>query len=144
MAGPRGSSAWRQGRGRRIPDRVGLAGLDQVTRGQEHDDPRRRVERLEPAGFPLRNGPDQSRGYSIEGVCTNQAESFYSRLRRAELVHHYHLSGAYLINYAKEWAWRENNRRVSNGDQARRVMTLAMASKPSVDLAGYWQRSASS
>jgi hypothetical protein len=29
---------------------------------------------------------------------------------------------------------------VSNGDQVRRVTTLAMRHKPSVDFSGYWQR----
>lgn len=31
--------------------------------------------------------------YSAEGACTNQAESYFSRIRRAELGHHHHLSG---------------------------------------------------
>jgi hypothetical protein len=31
-------------------------------------------------------------------------------------------------------------RRSSNGEQVNRLATLAMASKPSVDFSGYWQR----
>lgn len=72
--------------------------------------------------------------------CTNQAESFFSRMRRAELGHHHHVAGPYLLRFAQEAAWREDNRRVDNGAQVQRVATLALASKPSVDFTGYTQR----
>lgn len=78
--------------------------------------------------------------YSLDGACTNYVESFFSRLRRAEIGHHHHVAGAYLIRYAQEAAWREDNRRVSNGDQVTRVAGLALTQKPSVDFTGYWQR----
>lgn len=78
--------------------------------------------------------------YSANDACTNWAELFFSRLRRAELGHHHHVAGAYLLRYAQESAWREDNRRVSNGDQVNRVAGLAAQSKPSVDFCGYWQR----
>jgi hypothetical protein len=45
-----------------------------------------------------------------------------------------------LIRFAAEVAWRENNRRVANGAQTDRVVTLAIRHRPSVDFAGYWQR----
>jgi transposase-like protein len=78
--------------------------------------------------------------YSMDGACTNAAEEFFSRLRRAEVGHHHHISGPYLLRYAQEASWREDNRRVSNGDQVDRVAQLAMGRKPSVDFCGYWQR----
>lgn len=68
------------------------------------------------------------------------AESFFSRLRRAEIGHHHHVAGAYLLRYAQEAARREDNRRVSNGEQVQRVAGLALSRKPSVDFCGYWQR----
>jgi transposase-like protein len=77
--------------------------------------------------------------YSLDGACTNWAEEFFSRMRRAEIGHHHHIAGAYLLRYAQEASWREDNRRVSNGEQVSRVAGLAMASKPSVDFSGYWQ-----
>ena len=55
--------------------------------------------------------------YSLDGACTNWAEEFFSRMRRAEIGHHHHIAGAYLLRYAQEASWREDNRRVSNGDQ---------------------------
>ncbi len=78
--------------------------------------------------------------YSLDGACTNWAESYFSRLRRAELGHHHHIAGTYLLRYAQESSWREDNRRVSNGEQVNRIVALAMSRKPSVDFAGYWQR----
>jgi ISXO2-like transposase domain len=73
--------------------------------------------------------------YSLDGACTNWAEEFFSRMRRGEIGHHHHLAGAYLLRYAQEASWREDNRRVSNGDQLQRVSALAMRHKPSVDSA---------
>lgn len=78
--------------------------------------------------------------YSLDGACTNWAEEFFSRMRRAEIGHHHHIAGAYLLRYAQEASWREDNRRVSNGEQVGRVAGLAMKRKQSVDFTGYWQR----
>jgi hypothetical protein len=55
--------------------------------------------------------------YSLDGASTNWAEEYFSRLRRAEIGIHHHIAGAYLLRYAQESSWREDNRRVSNGDQ---------------------------
>jgi len=54
--------------------------------------------------------------------------------------HHHHVSGAYLLRYAQESAWREDQRRIDNGGQVRRVTQLALSRGPSVDFAGYYQR----
>jgi transposase-like protein len=80
--------------------------------------------------------------YSLDGdIYTNNAESFFSRMRRAEIGHHHHLAGPYLARFAQESAWREDNRRLSNGAQVDRVTALALRHPPSVDFCGYWQRS---
>ena len=84
---------------------------------------------------------DHSQLYSDgDRVYTNGAEGFFSRMRRAEVGIHHHIAGAYLVRYAQEASWREDNRRVTNGEQTKVVMGLAMAAKPSVDWCGYWQR----
>jgi transposase-like protein len=83
---------------------------------------------------------NHEQAYSTDGACTNWAELFFSRMRRGEIGHHHHIAGQYLLRYAQEAAWREDNRRVSNGDQVNRVAGLAMKRKPSVDFSGYWQR----
>jgi len=78
--------------------------------------------------------------YSLNGACTNWAEEFFSRMRRAEIGHHHHIAGAYLLRYAQEASWREDNRRMANGKQVDRLAGLALRAKPSVDFSGYWQR----
>jgi len=80
--------------------------------------------------------------YMDKGVCTNQAESYFSRLRRMEVGTHHHIAGPYLNAYANEASWREDNRRASNGAQAAIVGTLALSSTQSRRFAGYWQRGA--
>ncbi|RYG96263.1 MAG: transposase, partial [Alphaproteobacteria bacterium] len=77
-----------------------------------------------------------------KGVCTNQAESYFSRLRRMEVGTHHHIAGPYLNAYAQEASWREDNRRIANGSQAMLVAESAMASPVSRKWAGYWQRKA--
>jgi hypothetical protein len=85
------------------------------------------------AGFAMRRINHQD-GYSIDGACTNGAESYFSRLRRGELGHHHHIAGRYLVRYAQEAAWREDLRRASNGEQVYGVVGLAMRCRPSVGL----------
>jgi hypothetical protein len=78
--------------------------------------------------------------YSDDGACTNWAEEFFSRMRRAEIGHHHHISGVYLLRYAQEATWREDNRRLSNGEQVTRLAGLVSRKGKSVDFTGYWQR----
>lgn len=78
--------------------------------------------------------------FSLDGACTNAAESLFSRLRRAEIGHHHHLSGPYLDRYARETAFREDHRRAANGEQFGAVVRLVVRNGPSVDFCGYWQR----
>jgi hypothetical protein len=48
---------------------------------------------------------NQQEAYSLEGgIYTNNAESFFSRMRRAEIGHHHHLAGPYLARFAQESA----------------------------------------
>ena len=75
-----------------------------------------------------------------KGVCTNQAESYFSRLRRMEVGTHHHIAGPYLASYAREASWREDNRRVHNGGQTAMVAVAAMDAPVSRQWKGYWQR----
>jgi transposase-like protein len=85
---------------------------------------------------------NHSVAFMDEGVCTNQAESYFSRLRRMEVGTHHHIAGPYLGQYAREASWREDNRRIDNGGQAALVASAAMACKVSRAWKGYWQRAA--
>jgi transposase-like protein len=71
---------------------------------------------------------------------TNNAEGFFSRMRRGEIGHHHHVAGPYLLRFAQEAAWREDHKRQDNGSHVDRIVALALANKPSVDFCGYWQR----
>ena len=84
---------------------------------------------------------NHSLSYSNGHACTNQAESFFSRLRRMEIGTHHHIAGPYLGSYASEASWREDNRRVSNGGLAAMVAEAAMGARVSRQWKGYWQRS---
>jgi len=77
-----------------------------------------------------------------DGANVNQAESFFSRLRRAEYGVHHRISGRYLYQYANEMAWREDNRRVPNGTQCRWMAGAALRHPKSQVWRGYWNRSA--
>jgi len=83
---------------------------------------------------------NHSFAYSDAGACTNQAESFFSRLRRAEIGTHHHICGPYLTAYADEMAWREDNRRVSNGELYLIAAQAAAQQPVSRRWKGYWQR----
>lgn len=66
--------------------------------------------------------------------------SFFLRLRRAEIGIHHHIAGSYLTAYANEMAWRENNRRISNGEQYLMATDAALQHPVSRQWKGYWQR----
>lgn len=85
---------------------------------------------------------NHSECYSDGEACTNMAESFFSRLRRAEIGIHHSVAGPYLRSYADEMGWREDRRRISNGEQYT-ALTRAAAHHPvSRKWKGYWQRRA--
>jgi transposase-like protein len=85
---------------------------------------------------------NHSEAYSVFGVSTNQAESFFSRLRRMIRGQHHHVSARYLHAYASHAAWLEDHRRLSNGALCHRALGLALAHPVSRNWKGYWQRSA--
>lgn len=85
---------------------------------------------------------NHSQRFMENGVSTNWAESYFSRLRRAEIGTHHHIAGPYFDAYAGEMSWREDRRKISNGDQVKAVGSAAMASPQSRKWSGYWQRRA--
>ncbi len=83
---------------------------------------------------------NHSQSYSDGEACTNQAESFFSRVRRSEIGIHHRIAGPYLSAYAAEMAWREDHRRVSNGEQYLIATNAALNHPVSHQWKGYWQR----
>jgi transposase-like protein len=80
--------------------------------------------------------------FSDDGACTNQAESFFSRLRRAEIGQHHHVAGPYLRLYAGEMGWREDHRRFDNRAQWELAGVAALGHAKSRGFCGRWQRHA--
>ena len=85
---------------------------------------------------------NHTEAYSDGDACTNQAESYFSRLRRAVTGQHHHVSPQYLYQYANEAAWREDQCRTDNGAQFKKLATDALHSPVSRAWKGYWQRAA--
>jgi len=77
--------------------------------------------------------------YSLDGACTNQAESFLARLRRMADGQHHHVSARYLSAYAMHAAWLEDHRRLDNGALCKRTVALALSHPVSRNWKGYWQ-----
>jgi transposase-like protein len=85
---------------------------------------------------------NHSEAYSLGGVRTNGAESFFSRLRRMIGGQHLKVGGRYLGAYAAHAAWLEDHREESNGRLADRLVGEALAAPVSRAWKGYWQRRA--
>ena len=83
---------------------------------------------------------NHSEAYSTPESCTNQVESYFSRLRRMVSGQHHHVSPRYLHQYAAQTAWMEDHRRMPNGELVHAVLALAMAHPVSRAWKGYWQR----
>ena len=73
------------------------------------------------------------------GESTNQAESFFSRFRRMQLGQYHKFGNMYLNRYANEAAYREDTRRVSNGEIFFNIMERAADKPVSRHFNGYWQ-----
>ena len=93
---------------------------------------------LDPA-FEMRR-INHSVAFSLDGACTNLAESYFSRLRRTEFGQHHHISGKYLFCYAAEMAWKEDNCRQTNGALYLTATGAALNHPVSRVWKGYWQR----
>ena len=84
---------------------------------------------------------DHGTAFVVEpGASTNQVESFFSRVRRAEIGVHHRISGKYLDWYAADLAAREDRSRVDSRTHAKAMLALALAHPVSRDMCGYWQR----
>lgn len=83
---------------------------------------------------------NHSQSYSDGVGCTNQAESYFSRLRRMVTGQHHGVSPKHLSQYAHEAAWKEDHRRMDNGALAFRSLGLGLAHGVSRSWKGYWQR----
>lgn len=77
--------------------------------------------------------------YAEGHVSTNRAESFHSRMRRAEIGVYHRISGRYISRYAAEMAHRHDRRRVDSRAIFREVTEMALNHPVSREWKGYWQ-----
>lgn len=89
--------------------------------------------------FPMRRN-NHGEAYVVEpGASTNQAESFFSRVRRSAHGVHHRVAGTYLDWYVADLAFREDMRRVPMNLLSTRYLATALAHPVSRNVAGYWQ-----
>ncbi|CAC9628215.1 hypothetical protein [uncultured Gammaproteobacteria bacterium] len=77
--------------------------------------------------------------YSTRESCTNFAEGWFSRLRRAEIRQFHHVAGKYLYAYANEMAFRKDYKRKDNGSVLLVLTDRCLKTQTSRDWSGYWQ-----
>jgi transposase-like protein len=94
-------------------------------------------------GFYETHRINHSEAYSLDGICTNQAESYFSRLRRMVTGQHHGVSAQHLHAYASHAAWMEDHRRMDNGALAKRALRLTLIHPVSRTWKGRWQRAVS-
>jgi len=73
------------------------------------------------------------------GVNENQAESFFSRMRRAVIGIYHRFTPMYMIDYANEMAWREDVRRMDTWVQLSSLLERVFDAGVSKDWCGYAQ-----
>lgn len=76
---------------------------------------------------------------TIDGVNENQAESFFSRMRRAEYGTYHGFRPKYLLDYAQEFAWREDFRTRTEGEKLKDLAKRMFDNGLSRWWRGYWQ-----
>jgi hypothetical protein len=87
----------------------------------------------------------ESVNHSVEfstdnGVNENQAESFFSRMRRAQKGIYHRITPRYMHDYANEMVWREEVRRETPGSQLRILVRRVFYAGRSKDWRGYCQK----
>ncbi|MCV0414125.1 MAG: IS1595 family transposase [Brevundimonas sp.] len=83
---------------------------------------------------------NHSVGLVVDGVHTNLIEAQHARIRRAERGVYLHINGNHAQRFADELSWRDDFRRLDNGQQFRMVLTRALKLSPDLELVGYWQK----
>lgn len=77
---------------------------------------------------------------TVDGVNENQAEAFFSRLRRYYLGISHKCEPKYLADIAWEMAWREDVRRKTEGEKTAHLLKTTSANGRSLKWRGYWQK----
>lgn len=83
---------------------------------------------------------NHSKEYQNEfGVNNNQAEAFFSRIRRAEFGVHNGMRRVYLAFYSAEFAYRNDSKNLDIGERFRSLLSKTLSREPSKAFCGYSQ-----
>lgn len=74
-----------------------------------------------------------------DGVNENQAESYFSRLRRYVLGVSHRIEPKYMMDIAVEMAWREDHRRITEREKLMELLGGVLKNGKSKWWRGYWQ-----
>lgn len=77
--------------------------------------------------------------FSLNNACTNNAESYFSMLRRMHRGVHHKITKEHMRAYASEMAWKLDFRTMPNDEKILTMLMLALNAPPS-KWKGYWQR----
>ncbi len=81
---------------------------------------------------------NHSKEFSTDtGVNQNQAESFFSRMRRACIGIYHRITPRYMLDYSAEIAWREDVRRRNTSNQLQMLVRCVFSSGVSPDWSNY-------
>lgn len=76
---------------------------------------------------------------TIDGINENQAESYFSRLRRYVLGVSHRIQPKYMADIAAEMSWREDSRRNTQMEKLNTLLGAAFSNGRSKWWRGYWQ-----
>jgi hypothetical protein len=76
---------------------------------------------------------------TVDGVNNNQAEAFFSRLRRAEYGTYHGMRPQYLAFYAAEFGWRDDSRKKTMKTKFESMLSRILAADISFAFRGYGQ-----
>lgn len=91
------------------------------------------------AKFDTRRVNHQQEYRADDGTTNNLAESYFSRFRRMQYGQVHKFGNLYLANYANEAAYREDTRRMPNGDIFQDIVKKCARTRTHHDWCGYWQ-----
>ncbi len=69
---------------------------------------------------------------------TNNAESYFSRMRRCHAGTHHHMSGELMLAYACEMAWKSDHKDLSSYQRTVMLLSLVLNTSKSDRWNGYW------
>lgn len=75
--------------------------------------------------------------YSGVDTNTNLIESFFARIKRGRMGNYHKIAGPYLQEYVREFAWREDYRKVPNGTQLMLILHACLTFPRSARWTGY-------